>query len=239
MNIVTIIPARGGSRRVPGKNISDFHKKPLIHWTIDVAKKSSLINKVVVSTDCEETAAIAKKSGAEVPFIRPKKLATSKKGIEPVLMHAYEWLKKNENYHADIIVLMFATNPLKTPDIIDEAIKKMKRTRATSVVTVSEVLGNRNPEWLLKKHPDKKVTLSNGKSLKEIATRSQDLEKYYSRNDVAYIIKPENLYENPPNLYGDSVELFVMDEFHDGDINTPEDVHITIDKFKRLKKKTK
>ena len=97
MKIIGIIPARGGSKSVPRKNIKKLGNKPLIYWSIKAALESNL-DRVIVSTDNQEIAKIAKKYGAETPFIRPRELSTDTMGIEPVLQHVVDWLKINENY---------------------------------------------------------------------------------------------------------------------------------------------
>ena len=236
MEILAIIPARGESKRIPEKNIRTFHGKPLIAWTIEAARKSKLITRIFVNTDNKKIASIAKQHGAEIPFLRPRKLAIDSMGIEPVLVHAFEWLKTNENYEPQAIILLMPTNPLKLPQHLDQMITTFKNKKVDSLVTVSEALGNNNPHWILKKNPAGKITFFNDTGLKKIITRSQDLPICYSRNDIAYILKPRNLYQKPTNLYGDRVELFVMDEFFNGDINTQEDWNIALDKFRRLKK---
>lgn len=214
-----------------------MHGKPLIAWSIEVAKKSKRVDKVIVSTDDIKIAKIAKKYGAEVPFMRPPHLCVDTIGLEPVLVHTIEWLKENHNYAPDIVILFPLTNPLKLTKHLDEAIDMLEKTDADSVVSVSEALGNNNPHWVLKQDKNGNVRLFTGKSLKKIITRSQDLPKCYSRNDILYAFKPKNLYEKPSNLYGDRVKLLVMDEIHYTDINTPEDWSIARDKLKRLHKK--
>lgn len=236
MEILGIIPARGASKRIINKNIKKFHGKPLIAWSIIAAKKSKLINKVIVNTDNKKIAEIARRYGAETPFLRPKHLATDTTGIEPVLIDTVEWLEKNEEYKLDGIALLMPTNPLKTARHIDDAIKIFKNKNADSVTAVCEAGGNNNPYWILKKNKSGKITLFDNSSLKKIKTRSQDLPKCYSRNDIIYVLKPSNLYEKRPNLYGNKIELYIMDDFFYCDINTKEDWYIALDKFRRMKK---
>jgi len=237
MEILGIIPARGEPKRVPQKNIKNFCGKPLIAWSIIAALKSKLINEVIVTTDSEKIAKIARHYGAKTPFLRPKTLARSSVGIEPVLIHALGWLKKHRDYQPDAIALLMPTNPLKLPQCLDKAIKIFKKKGVDSVVSVSEATGNNNPYWILKKTKTGRVVLFNNDSLKKIIVRSQLLPTCYSRNDVIYVLKPENLYQKTPNLYGNKIELYVMDELFNGDINTLEDWCIALDKFKRLRAK--
>ena len=90
---LAIIPARGGSKRIPKKNIKSFNNKPMINWSIDAAKKSNCFDEIYVSTDSEEIASIAKKNGAQVPFMRPKDLSDDFTATQPVIKHAIEWCK--------------------------------------------------------------------------------------------------------------------------------------------------
>ena len=108
---VAIIPARGGSKRIPRKNIKNFHGKPLIAYSIEVALKSKLFDKVVVSTDDEEIAKIAKEFGAEVPFLRPKELSDDFTGTGAVINHAINFLKE-QGENIDFVCTIYATAPL-------------------------------------------------------------------------------------------------------------------------------
>ena len=119
-NILAIIPARKGSKSIPNKNLKKLGGKPLIAYPIKLAKSIKIINKVVVSTDSEEIANVAKKYGAEVPFIRPAELAKDETPTLPVLQHCVKFLEENENYKADLILLFYPTCPfLKKETIIE------------------------------------------------------------------------------------------------------------------------
>lgn len=235
MKIVAIIPAKGSSERTPNKNIKKFCGKPLIAWAILNAKKSNQLDRIIVSTDSSKIAAIAKKYGAEVPFLRPKELATPTIGIEPTLKHAYEWLLQNEGYKADGIAMLMATNPMRRLFHIDEAIKIFTDKKADSVVAVNETPANHAPYWTLVQ-TGAGVSLFGGIDLKNILTRRQDFpQKCYARNDLIYILKPKNLYEEKPNLYGKKIELYITSPLYEADINTPEDWHIAEIRFRKLK----
>jgi CMP-N,N'-diacetyllegionaminic acid synthase len=235
MNIVAIIPAKGDSKRVPGKNLRMMLGKPLVAWAIEAAKKSSMVGRVIVSTSDEKIAEVARKYGAEVPFMEPVEIAASGGNIEGALLHAVEWLKKNENYVPDAVVLLQTTNPLRRSADLDNAIEQFEKSGADSTITVCEALGNHNPAWMLMKDERHGARMFNGADIRSISSMwSQDLPKCYLRNDIAYVFKPSNLYQTPPNLYGDRVDLLVMDEIFDTDINTPEDWHMTEDKLRRL-----
>src|SRR3990172_776579 len=111
--ILCIIPARGGSRGLPDKNIRELLGKPLIAYTIEHAKRSKYIDRIIVSTDNEEIADISKQYGAEVPFTRPKRLALDNSSTIAVLQHVIEWLESKEEDFFDILVLLHATAPLR------------------------------------------------------------------------------------------------------------------------------
>lgn len=234
MRIVGIIPARGGSKSIPKKNILNFCGKPLIAWTILGALKSNL-NRVIVSTDDLEIAEVAKKYGAEV-VMRPAELAIDSIGIEPTLKHVYEWLINNENYKADALALLIPTSPSRQTFHINKALDMFKKSKADSVVAVNQTPANHTPYWTLVRSSKDKVTLFDGSPLKKIITRRQDFpQKCYARNDLIYVLKPKNLYDKERvDLYGKKVELYDTGTFYEMDINTPEEWQDAEIKFKRL-----
>lgn len=238
MKIIGIIPARGGSKGIPGKSIKKLYRKPLIAWSIESALKSDL-DRVIITTDDPKIAKIAKRYGAEAPFLRPKELAGDTGGIEPVLKHAIEWLKENENYEPNAITLLMPTSPLRQAEHINKAIKIFKKEDPDSVVSVTEAIANNNPHWILKKNNKNEVVLSTGEPLTKIKDRRQELPPHFIRNDLFYLLKPKNLYEKKPNLYGKKVELCVTKPDFDADINTENDWSFCVYKIKELKKKGK
>jgi len=121
MNIIAIIPARGGSKGIPRKNLVDVNNKPLIAYSIEHALASKLINRVIVSTEDEEIAQVSMKYGAEIPTMRPKKLAEDHILDLPVYEHMLEYLNDTEGYIADIVVHLRPTTPYRKPEWIDDA----------------------------------------------------------------------------------------------------------------------
>ncbi|MEK7589168.1 MAG: acylneuraminate cytidylyltransferase family protein [Patescibacteria group bacterium] len=237
--IIAVIPARGGSKSIPLKNIKKFCGKPLIAWSILGAKKSKYLDRVIVSTDSTKIAKVAKKFGAEV-IIRPPELAIDTIGIEPTLKHAYETLLKDEKYKADGLVLLMPTSPTRQTFHIDDAIKIFKDKKADSVIAVNETPANHTPYWTLVRSKRGKVTLWGNIPLKKIPTRRQDFpQQCYARNDLIYVLKPKNLYDKEiPNLYGDKVELMIIPdpEKYEADINTPGEWHEAEMKLRKLLK---
>lgn len=152
-NIIAIIPARSGSKGIPGKNIINLGGYPLIAFSIVVAKMSKIISRVIVSTDSEKIAEIAIKYGAEAPFLRPKKYAKDSSLDIEFVQHALLWLKKNENYQPEYIVHIRPTTPLRDSSLIDEAIKKiLKNKKVTALRSAHE----------LKESPHKFFEIKNG-----------------------------------------------------------------------------
>ena len=138
--IIAIIPARGGSKGLPGKNIKPLLGKPLIAWTIEQAKKSTYIDKLIVSTDYPEIAEISKKYGAEIPFFRPQKYARDDSSIYETISHALCWLENKGEYY-DILILLEPTSPLRKNGDIDRAIELFLKNfdKADALVSVGEV----------------------------------------------------------------------------------------------------
>jgi CMP-N,N'-diacetyllegionaminic acid synthase len=226
MKIVAVILARAGSKSIPAKNIKDFAGKPLIAWSILSALESSEVDRVIVSTDSPQIAEVAKSFGAEVPFLRPAELASDSMGVEPVLKHAYEWLRYNEGYEADALILLPPTTPTRQSHHIDDMVRIFKSTNTDSVVAVNETPANHTPYWTLVRRESGGVTLFGGQELKYIMTRRQDFpQKCFARNDLGYVLRPQNLYEDIPNLYGNNVELYIVTDAlkYEIDINTPEE----------------
>lgn len=137
--VLAVIPARGGSKGVPGKNIKLLLGKPLIVYSIESAFASKLIDRIIVSTDSGEIAKIAGQNSAEVPFLRPAELARDNTPDAPVFEHCIKWLKEKEGYAPDIIVHLRPTGPIRTGEEIDEAIKLLEsHPEADSVRSVEE-----------------------------------------------------------------------------------------------------
>ncbi|MBI2612554.1 acylneuraminate cytidylyltransferase family protein [Candidatus Kaiserbacteria bacterium] len=134
-NILAIIPARAGSRGIPNKNIRMFAGKPLIAYTIEVAKAAPSLDRIVVSTDSQEIAGIAQKYGAEVPFLRPAELATDASTVVDAVIHLLEQLRK-DGYEPTHILLLQPTSPLRTSEDIESAVRLFNDSRADSLVSV-------------------------------------------------------------------------------------------------------
>ena len=121
--VLVLIPARGGSKGIPRKNIRDFAGSPLIAYSIAAGLQADLVTRVIVSTDDEEIAAVARQFGAETPFLRPEEFAQDRTTDLPVFEHALTWLKENENYIPDVVVQLRPTSPIRPKDCVDAAVR--------------------------------------------------------------------------------------------------------------------
>jgi CMP-N,N'-diacetyllegionaminic acid synthase len=233
---VAVIPARGGSQAVPKKNIKIFEGKPLIAWTIECALSAKGIDRVIVSTDSQEIADISRQYGAEVPFLRPAEISNSDTPIEPVMAHAYEWLVSKEKYRTETLILLFATCPIRQTRHIEEAIALFKTSGADSVISANESPAHYTPYWTLVRDPEGRVTYFGGQDIRRGYTRRQDFpQTCFAKNDLVFVIKPQNLFDDPPSLFGQKVELYVTERIYDADINTLEDWELTLMTFRYLK----
>jgi pseudaminic acid cytidylyltransferase len=136
MKTIAVIPARGGSKRIPHKNIKNFCGKPIIAYSIEAAKKSQLFDKIIVSTDDEQIAEVARKHGAEIPFMRPKELADDFTGTDTVILHALNWIIKHGG-EIQYVCCIYATAPFVNPKYLRIGFELLKNKVATSAFSVT------------------------------------------------------------------------------------------------------
>ena len=213
---LAIIPARGGSKRLPRKNILDLCGKPLISWSIEAALKSKYISKVVVSSDDEEILNISSNFGADI-IKRPYELANDTATTFDTVKHTIDNFK---NY--DYIVLLQPTSPLRNEKHIDEAIELLEEKQADAIVSVCEM--DHSPLWSNTLPEDGNMR---GFLREEILNkRSQDLEKYYRLNGAVYICKTDKLLENKSFFLKDNIFAYIMDKKNSIDIDEEIDFEI-------------
>ncbi len=148
------------------------------------------------------------------------------------MLHAWQWLRENEQYEADALVLLFPTNPLRQVSHVEECVEKFYTADVTSVVTVNESPAHYTPYWTLVRDDDGVVRYFGGKDIRKGYSSRQDFPQVcYAKNDLVFVIRPKNLLEEPSSLYGDKVELLVTDRKFDGDINTLEEWDLTLHRF--------
>lgn len=227
MKIWAIIPARSGSKRLHKKNIYKFYNKPLISWTIKSAVNSKYIDKVIVSTDDKYIAKIAKFYGAEVPFMRPKKLSNDKASSTDVVLHALKKLKANNN---DLFILLQPTSPLRKTSHIDDAIKIFEKNRfIENIVGVSKLdhpieWSNQLPNNLSMKH-----FIQNANNNK----RSQDFSPRYIINGSIYILKIRSFLKNKNFILKNNSYGYIMKKNESIDIDNLEDLKLAEYFFKK------
>jgi N-acylneuraminate cytidylyltransferase/CMP-N,N'-diacetyllegionaminic acid synthase len=214
LEVLAIIPARGGSKGVPKKNIKSILDKPLIAYTIEAAKKSKYITRVIVSTDDNEIADVSRQYGAEVPFLRPNELATDSSPTNDAILHVVDELHKVEGYRPKIICLLQCTSPLRDYNDIDETINKMLSTKSDAAVSICEV--ECNPYWTNVLENEKlKYFLEEGKNI----TRRQDLPPIYRINGAVYAVNTEVFLEQK-TLEPENITGYIMDGNKSVDIDT-------------------
>ncbi len=213
--IIAIIGARGGSKGVPKKNITPLLGKPLIYYTIKAALDSKLISRVIVSTDDEEIAKIARKYGAETPFLRPKELAKDTSNAESFLKHAVEWLEKNDGYSPDIVVYLQITDIFRKKGIIDKTIKALLDDESLDSVFVGKPTHKKY--WRLENNRYVRVTN------KRYMTRQESAEKellLFFREDTGIACATRISVIKNGERVGENVKIIVND-----DDNTDIDIH--------------
>ena len=187
MKPLIVIPARGGSKGVPGKNIKLLNGKPLIHYTIESAQGVFENQYIYVSTDSLEIKEIAEQSGLEIPSLRPKHLATDTANSRDVVLHALEQFKLSNGTDPDVIILLQPTSPFRNQKHIKEALELYKDT-LDMVVSVKET--DANPYYVLFEEDDNKFLK---KSKESRTSRRQDAPKVWELNGAIYIINPKSI----------------------------------------------
>ena len=195
-SVLGLIPARGGSKGIPRKNVKPLCGKPLIAYTIEAALRSRLLTEVMVSSDDDEVIAIAKDFGAMVPFKRPAELATDRASQLDVIRHAVSTLEQSGHGPYDALVLLQPTTPLRLAEDIDDAIEKLITTNVDCVFSVC--LASELPHYMYILDGDRpRALLNNGK----IETRRQDYEEIYIRNGAVYAVRKNTVFDYD-NIYG-------------------------------------
>jgi CMP-N,N'-diacetyllegionaminic acid synthase len=215
--ILAIIPARGGSKRLPRKNVLPLAGKPLIGWTIEAAQQSKYIDDIFVSTDCDEIASVAEKFVVSVPELRPKELGTDTSTTQDVILYTLEKFGSD----SDVIIILQPTSPLRNAKHIDNALALFENKNAFSVVSVTPC--EHSPLWA--------NTLPIDNSMGEFIRpqglkRSQDLEQYYRLNGAIYIYNIKQLKQLQKLAYTDESYAFKMENQHSIDIDNKFDFEI-------------
>jgi len=218
MTVLGVIPARGGSRGIPRKNIRELAGKPLIAHTISEAKMSKLLDRVIVTTDDEEIATVADRYGAEIPFLRPKELAQDDTTDLPVFQHALHWLKEHESYTPEIIVHLRPTSPLRKAEHVDKAIKLLiKNPWADSVRSVSVPSQNPFKMWKIDGGFLKPLIMDSNLPEPYNAPR-QKLPNVYWQNGYVDVTRYETIMMKN-SMTGDKILPLIIDQIYPLDID--------------------
>ena len=218
--ILGVIPARGGSKGIPKKNLTPTAGRPLIDYTFEAALHSRELDSVVLSTDDEEIAEHGRRSGIGAPFLRPSSLATDQAPMVPAVQHAVTWLEDHDDREIDAVMLLQPTSPLRQAWHIDQAVIKFKEEDSDGLVSVCDV----------NEHPYEVVYFSNEgirRALERPAEsmRRQDFPQYYFVNGAIYLVRRSVLMEDHTFLPANNTP-YVMDRRFSVDVDSPIDIKI-------------
>ncbi len=220
MKILAIIPARSGSKGLPGKNIKPLLQHPLLAYSILAAQQSKLINRITVNTDSEQIAEIAKNYQAEIPFIRPAELAQDASTDLEVFKHQLEWMKNTEEYAPDIVVQLRPTSPVRFANWIDEAIEKLVSSDADSIRVVTESPLTPFKMWLINNNNDGAMEpLVSVKNISEPYNQPrQSLPIVYWQIGTLDVIKTKTILEDS-SMSGKKILSYIVDKKYAIDID--------------------
>ena len=219
--ILAVITARGGSKGIPQKNLSTILGKPLIAYTIEAALQARTLTRTIVSTDDKTIAQVSEQYGAEVPFLRPKHLATDTATGIAVLQHAVTYLEEKEGFVTDIVVCLQPTSPLRSAEDIDQAVNLCLKSGADSVVSLCRA--KHHPFWMKKVVEGRVYSLMNEDE--QLYARRQALPPVYQLNGALYVTRRRILLEED-RVLGDTTLAYIMPEERSIDIDTQTDLRI-------------
>jgi CMP-N,N'-diacetyllegionaminic acid synthase len=216
--VLSLVPARGGSKGLPGKNIRPLHGKSLLGYAAEAARGSRVVDRMVLSTDSEEIAAAGRAVGLETPFMRPATLAQDDTAMLPVVAHAVDALAA-EGWVAEIIVLLQPTSPLRSAAHIRRSVALLRETGADSVVSVLKLPRHLSPDYVMSVEAGRLVAfLPEGERI----TRRQDARQAYVRDGTVYTFWRRTLAEKG-SLYGDDCRPMIVPPHESVTIDGPED----------------
>ncbi|SRR5258706_14387178 len=216
--VLGIVPARGGSKGVPGKNVRPLAGRTLLEYTARAARESGVLDRVILSTDSPEIADTGRRAGLDVPFMRPVTLASDDTPMLPVIQHSLESLAR-DGWSPDMVVLLQPTSPLRRPDHIRAAVTTLRDTKADSVVTVVELPRDRSPDYVMRiDEGGLRPFLPEGARV----TRRQDARPAYWRDGTVYAFWRATI-ERFGNIYGDNCQALILDGHDSLSIDTTDD----------------
>ena len=218
MRVLGIVPARGGSKGIPGKNVRPLGGKPLLAWTAEAALAARRLSRVVLTTDDERIAEVGRACGLEVPFLRPAELARDDTPTLPVLQHAVAELEKAGD-RFDAVCLLQPTSPFRRPEDIDGCIELLETEGLDAVVSVLPVPPEHNPHWVWFRNGDGLLRLATGED--QPIPRRQELPPAFHRDGSVYVTRRDVLMEGN-SLYGKRLGGFLADS-RSVNLDTPAD----------------
>ena len=222
--VLGVVTARAGSKGIPGKNTRTLAGKPLIAYTIDAARASGVFDRLILSTDDDASAQIARERGCEVPFMRPAALCADDTPHLPVMQHAVEWMRDHAQYVPEWVMILMPTSPLRQPRHIVESVELARVSGADSVVSVDPM-----PAHF---HPMRALTVDAGgwarllvadRPVRERPVRRQGMPDAWVFNGAIYLFKASLLFDANPSLYGDRVAAYRMAPPYGHNIDEPAD----------------
>lgn len=216
--VLAVIPARGGSKGIPDKNIRLLAGHTLVERAAYAAAESGVIDRTILSTDSERIAAEGRRIGLEVPFVRPAHLAADDTPMLPVIEHAVDFLEQR-GWNPEIVVLLQPTSPLRRPDHVRDAVRELRQSGADSVVTVIELPRHLSPDYVMRVEHGRLVPfLAHGASV----TRRQDARPAYVRDGTVYAFWRRTMSETG-TIYGHDCRPLVLPTLESLTIDTPQD----------------
>jgi len=216
--VLGLVPARGGSKGLPDKNLRPLAGRSLLDYVALAASASRVVDRMVLSTDSERIAAEGARVGLEVPFTRPAELGRDDTPMLPVIEHAVEWLE-GSGWSPEIIVLLQPTSPLRTPEHIRLAVQQLRDSRADSVVTVTELPRHLSPDYVMRIEEGRLVPfLPEGKAI----TRRQDARTAFVRDGTVYAFWRRTLRDSG-SIYGETCSPLVLPARESITVDTQED----------------
>ena len=220
-SVLAVVPARGGSKGIPKKNIAPLGDRPLIAWSIEASHSALSVSRTIVSTDDEEIAAVAAEWGGDVPFLRPAELSGDAAPHDATVWHAAQWHVENTRTRPDYVLLLQPTSPFRTSADIDAAVRLAIETGADSVFGVEQAPSHP----MLTRRIDERGRLHPFHAAPGGYPRRQDLPPAYVTNGAIYLVRGEVLLERR-SLHGDDVVAYEMPAERSLDIDTPWDLHM-------------
>lgn len=198
MGVVAIVPARAGSKGIPGKNVKGLCGKPLLAYTAEVIRATRIFDRKLMSTDDTEIAALGRSLGLEAPFLRPSELARDDTSMQPVIEHALAWLE-SDGYEVDIVVLLQPTQPLRRAEDVVKAVKRLEQEACDSVVSIVPLPQQLCPDYVMRIDEEGHLVhfLPEGAQV----TRRQDVRRAYVRDGTVYAFRAATLRDHG-SIYG-------------------------------------